>query len=199
MVELEDLVILEVGREMQTAAEYFARKRMLYEYPRIGYGEYNETHLMNIINGYIGEFCFLEYIHKHLEEKFGNLEPIERYNRIKDYLVYKMIIGQVQPDWDFKIAGKLVEIKTYGTKILEEANQVFNYNLLIDVDQVKDRNIPDFYVQCFLLENKEKLYCVLAGYHEGLPRKICEKLPKPAYCAPVRELEPIKNLLSLII
>jgi len=73
LICLRDLVILEVSKEMQIAAEYFAKKRMLYEYPRVGYGEYNETHLTNIVSGYIGEFCFLEYVHNYLEEKFGNL------------------------------------------------------------------------------------------------------------------------------
>lgn len=191
---------------MQIAAEYFAKKRMLYEYPRVGYSEYNETHLTNIVSGYIGEFCFLEYVHNYLEEKFGNLEPTERYNKVKDFLVYKMIIGQIQPDWDFKIAGRTVEVKTYGTKILNRVEQVFDYNLLIDVDQVKNKNIPNFYVQCFLLKNEnfflkkgKKLYCILAGYHEGLPKKICKNLPKPAYCVPVKELNPIKGLLSLIM
>lgn len=198
MIELKDLVIVEVSREMQTTAEYFAEKRILYEYPRKGYGEYDKSHLENITNGYVGEFCFLEYMHKHLEEKFGRLNPIERYNSIKDYLVYKMIIGQVQPDWDFKIKGKSVEVKTYGTKILRKVEHVFNYKLLIDVDQVNGESIPDFYVQCFLIKDKGKLLCVLAGYHEGLPEKTCEELPKKAYCVPVKELNPMEGLRQLL-
>ena len=198
MVEVKDLVIIEAIKEMQTTARYLAEKRILYEYPRIGYGEYNETHLLNIINGYLGEFCFFEYIHNHLKEKFSNLEPLERYNKIKDRLVYKMIIGHVQPDWDFKINNKTVEVKTYGTKFLAKADDVFSYNLLIDIDQVKNERIPDLYIQCFLVKNQESLFCVLAGYHEGLPKRICEKLNRPAYCVAVKELTPMANLIEVL-
>ncbi len=199
MVSIEDLVIVNASEEMLIVANYFAKKRILYEYPRKGYGEYNQNHLLNIRNGYVGEYCFFEYIHNYLTEKFGNLKPIDRYLKVKNYLAYKMIIGQVQPDWDFLIVGKSVEIKTYGTKVLEKIEQVFNYNLFIDVEQVKETFVPDIYVQCFLVKNQEKLSCVLAGYHEGLPSKVCEDIPKPAYCIPVKELNPIKELLELII
>lgn len=198
MVNLEDLVKIRVNQEMLCAAKYFAQKRILYEYPRKGYGEYNESHLINIRNGYLGEFAFFEYVHDYLVNKYKDLEPLSRYKKIKDFLVYKMIIGKVQPDWDFLIKDISIEVKTYGTRILENLEEVFNYNLFIDIEQAEKSFIPDIYVQCFLLKEKENLSCVLAGFHKGLPDNICKDIPKPAYCISVKDLTQMSDLFVLL-
>ena len=42
-VQEKDLIFIKKSKEMDITAEYLANKRILFEYPRKGYGEYGRT------------------------------------------------------------------------------------------------------------------------------------------------------------
>jgi len=71
MVNESDLIIYTYNELRDKAAQYISEKRLIFEYPRSGYGEYNASHIMNIKNGYLGEFAFLEFVISNFKDEFG--------------------------------------------------------------------------------------------------------------------------------
>lgn len=199
-VKEKDLVMIPLRDEMNQTAQYLAEKRSLYEYPRSGYGNYNNRGLSKIKNGILGELAFLEYIHTFLEKKTRNIPQEKRWKLLHEKIKfsYEPKLGAFDGGFEFKLGDLTVDIKTYESQKVT-VSQIFNglknkgkaLNLFIDQSQ---HALADVYVQVFLMENKE---ICLAGYHKGLPPK-ADWMPKPAYACPVTELEPIHELLKLL-
>lgn len=177
-------------------AEYIANYRLLFEYPRSGYGAYDETHVKNIKNGLLGELGFLEYICEIIKTAYP--DPSTRWDIVKNELgfCYLPVIGLYDEGYEFKFKDIVIDVKTYGTRSVT-VDQIFNgiklngnpLNLFIDRTQKPGANI---YVQAFILINGD---IALAGYHIGLP-PLKTWMPNPAYCKPVDELVNMNRLID---
>ena len=53
MLTKNDLIIYPYDSLKTKAAEYLAKNRLFFEYPRNGYGKYDTNHILNILNGYL--------------------------------------------------------------------------------------------------------------------------------------------------
>ncbi len=190
------MIIVDISNEMYNAAVFFAKQRIVYEYPRKGYGKYDEKHhLQNLIFGYLGEFSFLSIVTEHFKIKYKGVNDRDRFDKIKkEQFVYNFIIGTVDDGFDFKIKNKEIDVKTYGTKLLKLNENISKYNLLIDERQAKN-HIADIYVQTFITGDNKPEKVVLSGYYEGLP-PINNRFPKPAHAIQVSQLKSIENLLE---
>lgn len=206
VVTEKDIVVIKKSNEMDTTAEYIAKKRLLFEYPREGYGKYDSSHLSNIKVGILGELAFLEYFTYYLNKKYGSIEPIKRWSIIHKQIgfSYLIVIGKFDGGHEFKIGKSkeiLVDVKTYE-KNQVTMSQIFNglkddpekkqpLNLFIDKNQ---NTKADIYIQSFILKNGD---IALVGFNEGLP-PLADWMPNPAYTKPVPELEPMQSLISRV-
>ena len=192
MVTRNDIAIVHISTDERNVANYFAKRRELFEYPRNGYGDYNTRGIQNIENGLLGELAFLELIYKKINDKYGNLEAHERCERLKEKFSYRIILGDFDGGFEFKLNGKTIDIKTYGTRIVS-IDDIFNrpYNLFVDANQGTH---ADIYIQAFLISEND--VCI-AGYYDGVP-PIASWMPQSAHTCPVPELSPINKLLETL-
>ncbi|MEO8065525.1 MAG: hypothetical protein ABI643_01555 [Candidatus Doudnabacteria bacterium] len=202
-VNKSNLIVIAITDEMNHVAEYVAEKRSLFEYPRRGYGSYEKiSHINKIKTGILGELAFLEYIFSYLNNNFGAIEPLDRWQILHKRVEfsYGIVIGKFDEGFEFKIKNKTIDIKTYENNKVS-LDQIFKglklngmpLNLLIDQ---KQNSKADFYVQAFLLDD-DKSVC-LAGYSIGLP-PLASWMPNPAYTKAVPDLEPMSEILKEFI
>ena len=206
-VDKKDLIIIEKTKELEIISEFLAKRRLFFEYPRQGYGGYDESHISKIKSGILGELAFFEYIYSWLEEQYGSLDSKQRWKILhkKVGFSYLLVLGKFDGGHEFEIGVKdpiLIDIKTYEENKVS-VSQIFNglkddkknprpLNLFVD----KTQNAKaDIYVQTFILKNGN---IVLAGFNQGLP-PIKNWMPKPAHTKPVPNLQPMNNLKNLII
>lgn len=189
------MIEVPVTQHMLASAEYFAYHRLLYEFPRRGYGSYDRSHLPNLINGYLGEFAFLDYIHSVLGRLTAGLEPSRRVELLRDVFEYRLVLGSPYSAYDFLLLGKSVDVKTYGTRYIRSYRECFSYRLLVDCEQ---NTHADIYVQCFILGKDRPHSVILAGVHFGLPARVDRSLPKPAHYCRVTDLEDVEILERLL-
>lgn len=192
MITQNDVAIVHISADQHNVANYFAKKRELFEFPRNGYGDYNTRGIQNIENGLLGELAFLELIYKAIDAKYGTLEASKRCELLKQKFSYKIVLGDFDGGFEFTLNGKSIDVKTYGTKVVT-LSDIFSrpYNLFIDANQNAH---ADIYIQAFILPNND--VCI-AGYYEGVP-PIASWMPQTAHTCPVPNLLPIKNLLEAI-
>ncbi|HPC81363.1 MAG: hypothetical protein GX941_06675 [Candidatus Methanofastidiosa archaeon] len=205
-VQEKDLIFIKKSKEMDITAEYLANKRILFEYPRKGYGEYGRTHIPKIKIGILGELAVLEYLIDFLTNEYGNIDPIKRWEVLHNKVgfSYLITIGKFDGGHEFKI-GKtkpiIIDVKTYHNNQVS-VSQIFNglkddksnpkpLNLFIDKDQNPK---ADIYIQTFINNEAD---IILSGFNEGLP-PLATWMPNPAYTKSVPELTPMKELLNLI-
>jgi hypothetical protein len=218
-------LVLPITEEMLITANFLANQRLIYEFPREGYGKYqNNSHLENIRNGYLGELGFLKLMTDKIREK--NISDIEKLNKSYDkklakiifkkikneQFAYEAVIGQTDRGYDFKKNNYLIDIKTYGTVYLKkefDSYKTFNdkkrpinkLNLLIEKEQgqkwTNKNNI--IFIQAFIEKNEcgELKNIIFAGYHIGLPT-LNTNFPRPAYACLVKDLAPMNNLFKLL-
>ncbi len=196
----KDLVFISITPEMEVFAEYTANKRQLYEYPRAGYGDYNNRGISKIKNGILGELAFLEYIHSFLSKVTVSLDVKKRWKVLheKAKFSYHPVIGNFDGGFEFKIGDKTIDIKTYETNQVS-VNQIFKglkeqgrpLSLFIDKSQNTTASI---YIQVFRMNDKKMC---LAGFHKGLPQ-LATWMPKPAYTCAVPFLQKMDDLFDLI-
>ena len=192
----KDLKIIPIDDEMLYTASFLAKNRMTFEFPRSGYGPYNiDDHFKNIQFGYIGELSFLYFIANHYKVKYENLTPLDRFKKLQDErFSYNFVIGQTDGGSDFEIKNLKLDVKTYGTKIIRNIEDVYKRNLLIDKRQAEN-HVADIYIQTFIIGNEVPKECVLAGFYKGLP-ELNYNFPKPAHATSVRNLKTMKTLLD---
>jgi len=206
VVQEEDLVIIKKTKEMDVTAEYLANKRILFEYPRKGYEQYGKSHISKIKTGILGELAVLEYLINYLNEKYGAIDPIKRWQILhtKVRFSYLIMVGKFDGGHEFKIGKQkpiLFDVKTYHDNQVT-ASQIFYglknnklkpqpLNLFIDKDQNSKANI---YIQTFINQSGD---IILAGFNKGIPQ-LATWMPNPAYAKSVPELEPMKDLLILV-
>ena len=192
---MKNVKTVPVTESMFRAAGFLAKQRLVFEYPREGYGDYGEEHLKNLLYGYIGELSFLKFVVHYFQYKYKNYKAKERFYKIKDeQFSYTPVIGQTDKGYDFIIKGKKIDVKTYGTKLLRDDNEIFKYNLLIDKRQAGNHK-ADIYVQAFVVGNDKPRKCILSGFYEGLP-PLNEKFPHPAHALSVERLHPVSMLMQ---
>lgn len=189
------MIEVPVTEHILASAEYFAHHRLLYEFPRCGYGSYDESHLPNLINGYLGEFAFMEYIHSVLDALTQRIPPAQRHILLRDVFEYRLVIGSPYSAYDFRLLGRSVEVKTYGTRYVRSYRECLSYRLLVDCEQGTN---ADIYVQCFVVGDSCPRSVILAGVHFGLPNRIDRALPKPAHYCPVKELRDMSVLERML-
>jgi hypothetical protein len=189
MVTEKDLIIYPYNDIRTKVAEYLANNRLFFEYPRNGYGAYDNNHIINILNGYLGEFVFLEFMLDKFKLEFK--DDVKYWESVKDKykFYYKIVIGDYDAGFEFSIKNKTIDIKNYGTKKVS-INDILRLNLLIDKNQSAK---ADIYIQSFILNNDS---ICLAGYNIGLPQRSSDKFPQPAYYCPTRELRPMNGLFN---
>ena len=185
-----------IDDELADTALFLAKKRIVFEYPRKGYGQYDEkNHLMNLQYGYLGELAFLNLITRHFSDKYASVSPPERFVKLQDEnFKYNFVIGQTDGGFDFSIKGKEIDVKTYGTKLIKNIDEIKRYNLLIDMRQAQNHQ-ADIYIQAFILGNRRPEKCIIAGYYEGLP-PVNYNFPKPAHAVAIDKLKPVDQLLK---
>ena len=184
------LVSFEYDAYRDIAATYIATQRLAFEYPREGYGPYDDTHLKNIKSGILGELAFLEYYKDYVERAYP--DPKTRNILAKRDLgfCYKVVIGLPDGGHDFSFYNIKADVKTYGTRTVTPKQIIdIPLNLFIDAQTVNTHK-ADIYIQSFITENRG---IILAGYNVGLPPLLTWP-PKPAHGKPVIELLPMSTL-----
>lgn len=198
MVTIYDLVELQITKEVDIMSLWMAQRRILYEYPEHDpetFGEYDKTHIPVIQKGIIGELLTFDYLHTKLKEKFGELDPSERWKAVRDKLCLENKIGDFDTGYDLTIKTKTIDVKTYH-KGRPTKDEMMGLNLLVNVQEVKNKPSADFYIQTFFTPSNS---IVLAGCHQGLPPNIGYRFPSPAYACLVRNLKPISTLVELLL
>lgn len=196
MPQPRDYVIMLVTNEMVTIAQWFARRRILYEYPEHDqevFGDYSEGQVRTITQGIIAELAVFDYLHDGLAEAFGDLHPLQRNRVVEGRLSMNIIVGRYDPGHDVQVMNQSLDVKSYGTERVS-LQRIGELNLLVNANQVEGREISDYYVQAFFTPDGR---IVLAGYHAGLP-PYNERFPSPAYACPVRDLRPMADLRRLL-
>jgi len=219
------MTTIKVTNELYVTAKYLAKKRLLYEYPRKGYGKYqNNSHLENLTNGYLGELAFLEWISNNIEEEFRK-EISELNNNYSEEIAtnlfikinnkkfsWNLVIGQPDEGYDFKIKDYLIDIKTYGTDYFLKSDDDYisqktkkklqDLNLLIDKRQgIKWKNNNKIvFIQCFIAKNEKNEIneVIIAGWHKGLP-ELNKNFPQPAYVCKVKELNDMTKFKTFLL
>lgn len=197
----KDLVIIDISDEMKCTSQYLAKKRIFFEYPRDGYGPYNESHVAKIEAGILGELAVFEHFMTILNDNYKHLKPSERWTLLQDKIrfSFKEVIGKVDDGNDFLIRDHKIDVKTYENNKVT-IDQIFKglrlqgkpLNLLIDCNQ---NSKADIYVQCFILEDDR---IAISGYIDSLP-PIQTWMPNAAHALPVPHLKSIHQLTELLI
>jgi hypothetical protein len=205
-VTKDNIVVIKKTPEMDITADYLARKRLLFEFPRKGYGKYDKSHVSKIKVGILGELGLLEYILDYLQREYSKIPSIERWNILHNKVgfSYLIIIGKFDGGHEFKIGKKanlLIDVKTYHDRKVG-ISQIFNglkddaldpRPLHLFIDEKQNAN-ADIYVQAFISQEDD---IILAGFNRGLP-ELATWMPNPAYTKAIPELESMNELLSLI-
>lgn len=158
------------------------------------FGDYGPQQVQTIQRGIMGEMAVFQYLHGALEERYGAQEPRIRSDSVRDRLALNITLGRFDPGYDLTLMGRTVDVKAYGTPLVDPA-RIPSFNLLVNQQEVARRQPADLYVQVFFTTTAQVL---LAGYYEGLP-PLSRNFPSPAYACPVPELLPMANLRDLVI
>ena len=197
-VNNSDIISIPISKDMDIVATYLANKRVLFEYPREGYGNYNTRGIDNIKSGILGELAFMEFVIEWISKNFSGIKSENRWKKLKEIgFCYLNITGVFDEGFEFKIGEKTIDIKNYGTRKINK-EQILNYkyksartgplNLLNDADQSSK---ADIYVQVFQCNS----FIYLAGFCDELP-PINYNFPQPAHQCPVSDLNPMINIFS---
>ena len=188
-----------ISPELDTTAQWFAERRIIYEYPghdREVFGTYGPEHVETIKRGIIGELAVFQYLHDALLQEHGNLTPDVRYQRVADKVRLHTTLGGFDEGYDLTVVGQSLDVKTYGTRLVQES-RIPSFTLLVSQREVANRQAADLYVQVFLTTDNR---LVLAGYHKGLPpRSTNPRFPSPPYACSVPDLLPMADLRQLVI
>lgn len=195
-----DFVDIDCAGDMQIISRWFAERRILYEYPehdRNVFGSYDEQHIGVIQRGILGELAVFQYLHEHLLERYGDYQPEQRHNLVRDKLCLRATLGCFDPGIDMTVGNFKVDVKSYATALIDR-ERILTLNLLINRNQLVGHDPADIYVQTFFTADTN---VVLAGWYNhkyhGLPR-LNHNLPSPAYACPVRDLDPMSTLIQLM-
>ncbi len=197
MPTTNDFINIRITDDLERTARWFAERRILYEYPlhdRRIFGRYGVEHIDTIQRGIMGELATFSYLHEALLERHGNEDVQTRYRSVQGKLTLNITLGGFDPGYDLQLAGKTVDVKTYGTTVVERT-RLPGFNLLVNQQEVANRESADLYVQVFITTDR---HLVLAGYHEGLP-PLSTNFPSPAYACRVPDLLPMSNLRQMVI
>ena len=196
MPQPHDYVAIPVTDELVTIAQWFANRRILYEYPGHDpqvFGDYGEGHVGTIVQGLIAELAVFDHLHTGLAETFGGMAPTQRNRIVTGRLSMDIIIGRYDPGHDLKIVNRTLDVKSYGTRKVD-IGEIDRFNLLVNANEVANRGASDLYIQAFFTPHDQ---IILVGYHEGLP-PLNTHFPSPAYACSVRDLKPMADLRRLI-
>lgn len=186
-----------VSAELDTTTQWFAERRILFEYPghdRQVFGDYGPEHVETIKRGILGELAVFQYLHDALQERYGNLSPAARSQRVRDKVCLHTNLGCFDAGYDLTVAGSNLDVKVYGTSLVEPA-RIPSLNLLVNEREIAGRQPADLYVQVFFTSER---HLVLAGYSDGLP-PLNPNFPSPAYARRVRDLLPMENLRQMVL
>lgn len=188
-----------ISAELDTTAQWFAERRILFEYPghdRQVFGDYGAEHVQTIKRGILGELALFQYLHDALQERYGNLPPVERYQRARDKVGLHPTLGRFDEGYDLTVAGQSVDVKAYATQLVH-LSEIPSRNLLINQQQMESsgKKPADLYVQVFFTTDDQ---LVLAGYSDGLP-PLNPNFPSPAYARRVPDLLPMANLRDMVL
>ena len=192
MVRPNDYIEMPVTPQLLTTAQWFANKRILYEYPGYNprvFGNYGEGHIGTITQGLIGELAVFDYLHEALMDRFGQLEPRQRNQVVRGRLSMDIVLGRADPGHDLLVSMQSLDVKAYGTRRVTR-QEIGRLNLLINERELAGREPSQLYVQTFFTTDD---HIILAGYHRGLP-PLDETFNAPAYACPVRDLSPMARV-----
>lgn len=199
MPAASEYVIVNPSDDIVTIAQWFADRRILYEYPDHDpktFGEYGPDHVTTIRRGIIAELTVFSYLHEALREQHGDKTPRDRQASVRNKLALYITLGRSDEGFDLTVAGYTVDVKVYGTQLVAY-DKIPGLNLLVNRNELANQTAADLYVQAFITTDKK---VVLAGYHEGLPPlNTSGRFPSQAYACPVPDLLPMANLRQLVI
>ena len=190
-----------ISAELDTTAQWFAERRILFEYPghdRQVFGDYGPEHVLTIKHGIIGELAVFQYLHDALQERHGNLRPAQKYQRVRGKVCLRPTLGAFDAGYDLIVAGQSVDVKAYATKLVQ-VSEIPSRNLLVNQRQIDSsgKKPADLYVQVFLTTDGQ---VVLAGYNDGLPPRSADpRFKSPAYACKVPDLLPMENLRQMVL
>ncbi len=188
-----------ISAEIDTTAQWFAERRILFEYPghdQQVFGDYGAEHVQTIKRGILGELALFQYLHDALQERYGNLPPAVRSHRVRDKVCLHTTLGCFDEGYDLTVAGQSVDVKVYATQLVQ-LSAIPSRNLLINQQQMESsgKKPADLYVQVFFITEG---HLVLAGYSEGLP-PLNTRFPSPAYARRVTDLLPMAKLRDMVL
>ena len=199
MVTQADFIELPITDDIRSMSLWLAQRRIIYEYPGHdpnAFGEYDERHIPVIQKGIIGELAAFEHFHDILVAEYGHLPPMQRWEQVRDRLCLQNRVGRFDEGSDLMIVDNTLDVKVYADRELVK-QQMLNYNLFVNVNEVQGKDPADFYIQAFLTPGQHTI--VLAGYHAGLPGNVRVDIPSPAHACPVRDLSPIQDLADILL
>lgn len=197
MATSKDYIKCTLSKEIRTVANYIARARILYEYPGHNpeaYGSYDDSHIKTIEKGLLAELALFEYFHCEMEKMCGRFLPPTRYEEIRNKFRYQITIGKPETEYEFLLRDKTLDVKSYGTKIVE-LERIEQLRLLVSKKQLGEKKPADIYVQAFFVD---ECTVVFAGYHKNLPEHIETNLQDPAYACYTSDLCPMTDLVELL-
>lgn len=167
----------------------------------------------NIFLGILSEICLFE----HLTNMFTNeIKSTQQYaltpdkdkaayvsNKMREIgFSYDMTVGRTDGGHDFLIntfngSYLRVDLKTYGTVILDSVALTQHCNLLVDERQYNPQT-TDAYIQSFLVREKGGLFFYVAGMAYSQELRVGEKFNNPARFLPVHELHNMNSFASTI-
>ena len=192
-----EFVRIELSDDLEITAQWFAQRRILYEYPlhdRQVFGGYGSEHIATIQRGIIGELAVFSYLHEALLEQYGTEDVRTRYRSVEGKLTLNITLGGFDSGYDLLVMGKTLDVKTYGTQVVD-LSRLPTFNLLVNQREVGNRTAADLYVQVFITTDR---HVVLAGYNEGLP-PLDTGFRSPAYARRVPDLLPMSNLRRMLL
>lgn len=196
MPAIKDFIEIPITDDIIAISQWIAERRVLYEFPgHAPDSEQDQNHIQNIQNGTIAELITFDYFHEKLNSKFGKLPYNKRWKAVEGRLCLQNQIGVFDKGSDLIINKNTVDIKIYNVPVTKQ--RMMELNFLIAVRDMEKMPPADFYIQAFF--TLDERIVVLAGYHKGLPKDIGYKFPTPGYFCPVPKLEPISDLVELLL
>lgn len=168
----------------------------------------------NIFTGILFELCLFESISQLLVEKIklenGCLQQQDEKsrdtyisNRLRQMrFSYELLIGRVDDGYDYMVETNrgtgYIDVKFYGTKILDNENYANNLNLYVDRGQYERESNTNSYIQGFIIKNNNEIQIFVAGWEYKNRLKFEPDAKNPCYKKPVQELRHIDELINKI-
>lgn len=168
----------------------------------------------NIFTGILFELCLFESISKslveriklenqYLQQKDEKNREVYISNRLRQMrFSYELLIGRVDDGYDYMVETNrgtgYIDVKFYGTKILDNKNYANNLNLYVDRDQYERESNTNSYIQGFIIKNNNEIQIFVAGWEYKKYLEFEPDAKNPCYKKAVTQLRSINEFIDKI-